>query len=418
MTTGVTRRHALCTGVSALAALAGCMSGQSQDTPRSTETSSSTSTRTTQSSQTTSSVADSSTTDNWSSIHHDSQNTRFNPATSLPQTKPSLSWKSDISFTTSPIIVDNSVIIGGRSKLYSFNAETGEQQWQIEAPSEVINQVAVHQQTIFTSAGGSQHGFIRALDMETQEEKWRRTFGATMTGPTVAGNRVYFLGLNGFYSLDAQTGKTKAKAPTTGDPPRTSFNPAVSGEKIFTAQEGAGVVIQGGKRVKQVKPVKNISRWRFGSPPVVGSNHALFSGVGGVKAIDIQSLKTAWTFAPIDSYTDFTGLATDTAKTYVIASSQSPPTLYALQNANGNKIWDLQLKGLADPFLFTSIAKDSILIGDDTNLVAITKTGKKKWHLNAPDDLGTAEYSSFEYGPVISKDRVYAILDNKLYVLG
>lgn len=116
-------------------------------------------------------------------------------------------YASRISFYDNMLYVSDAA---DTSKVVAFNAQDGSEHWQFTIPNARASVGFVP--TIYDSLllCGGQHGLgLYALDRFTGEEVWFKGIGSlNYRSPTIDSNRVYIVGEDSLYCLDARNGKT------------------------------------------------------------------------------------------------------------------------------------------------------------------------------------------------------------------
>lgn len=130
-----------------------------------------------------------------------------------------LVWSVDLGAPTrsAPVIVDNTIYIGGHFRLLALDAHTGHLLWEIPTTGPVHTSVAVAGGLLYL---GLQDWRVLALDRRTGKSRWEfKTQNPTSGSPAVAAGIVYIGSLDGFlYALDAATGKLIWKVKTEAHP--------------------------------------------------------------------------------------------------------------------------------------------------------------------------------------------------------
>lgn len=218
-------------------------------------------------------------------------------------------YESGDIYTSSPAIVENTVVIGsGDGGVYRIDAATGRVLWRFQTGGRVRASPAVAEGVVFV---GSADGFFYAIDLSGGTLKWKyATEGTTLfsgdfgfdrrtiqSSAAVADGRVFFGARDGYlYALDASTGALLWRF--NHEVSWVISGPAVAGDLVFAGSSD-------GRFVQAVDVATGDERWRKPTSsawfsPVIAENIVYFGDAAGtIHAIDRASGEYAWkqTFA-------------------------------------------------------------------------------------------------------------------------
>jgi len=252
--------------------------------------------------------------------------------------------------------------------LYAFDPATGQQQWQVEADSQILSAPTYADGVIyFGTADGSRttKGQVYAVDVESHSVKPGWPFeaeAAIWASPLVAGDRVYVASMDHhLYCLDAETG-----------------------EEIWKTEVGGAMASE---------PLLVDSILYVGA--FDGKVHAMKADSGElVEGFEFQAENWIWS----------TPLMVD-GQLFVTALDGS---LYALEPDTGNVLAPYpynsgEIDDAKDVIRANPVAVgDHVIIGTESGRVIAVKGGQRAclWPSGAPE---SAVYTS----PVVSGDKVY-----------
>lgn len=190
------RRFLAAAGTSAtvgLTGLAGCLGGNDYDT-----------------------AADAAGDDaDWPTFGHDGRNTNYNPQGTAPTDSPSERWRVESYRTTAqPVVADGTVYAPVGADVLAIDAESGEVKWSADPENRGAIYWApptVRDGVVYLGDGNER---LRALDAETGQVLWERTFGgetfeAIYGAPTVTLRGITVGTTDGnVYTVDPSTGET------------------------------------------------------------------------------------------------------------------------------------------------------------------------------------------------------------------
>jgi formylglycine-generating enzyme required for sulfatase activity/outer membrane protein assembly factor BamB len=128
-----------------------------------------------------------------------------------PQAAPTVAWATSVGgpVRSSPVVVRNTVIIGGGDGIYALDAATGAVKWKFPSPKGSQSSACVVDDVVYI---GAENGTLLALDLASGKPRWRARLGGgansgIKTAPAVAFGVVLVSGAQGTVAVDATTGK-------------------------------------------------------------------------------------------------------------------------------------------------------------------------------------------------------------------
>jgi outer membrane protein assembly factor BamB len=253
-------------------------------------------------------------------------------------------------FYLSPTIYDNNVFVraeaGETGYVMAIRADTGLRAWQFRFPKvgssngniggHVTSPVVVNNLVLV----GADH-YLRAFDAESGEERWLYELEDAITSSaTVADELIFFTDLNYLYAVDLKDGKERWRF-RSGDF-SLSFAPVVTGELVVTTNQDIVYALQratGEVVWTRTLPAETvIPGGAAGDKIYIKSPNELF-------ALDRQTGDDSWSFQVVD----FISLpAIAGGQLFVIGREGGQAKLYALAEANGQALWQSENTRLAN----------------------------------------------------------------------
>lgn len=257
-----------------------------------------------------------------------------------------LEWRSAVGSGARPaLIVDETVYAGSDRELYAFSLSTGAQRWVRQLPSDIreaqksdcsrvyasmtgggvraydlTGEFLWETQAVFHGEGiseadepglgpvaigagivvvGARSGVVAALDAETGERVWERSFDHDVSrAPTIGSERVFVSGYGFLRALDVETGETLW---TAYDGEVVLGSPALA-ERTGTLYVQAGGFLES-QNLTAVDVETGEEQWRvpLGLPeasPVVGRDHVYLGAGSELTAIDRETHEIVWEMNP------------------------------------------------------------------------------------------------------------------------
>lgn len=259
----------------------------------------------------------------------------------------------------SPVaIAQNVILVEAEHYLRAIDLETGEERWAFAEKGRYISP-AVAGDTVFIRAEANNQGEILAVDLHTGQQRWAFTprrlsspatdfWGGHLTSPVIAGGTVFIGAGKEIYALDAATGAVRWEYTTQ--------------DYIF-------------------------------SSATVGDQRVFISDATHLYALDQETGKVAWK-TPTDFAVYFSPIVAN--QTVFLTNGEK---LLALNTVDGAKRWETGIPGLT---LIPGAAQGSrLFVKSMSTLYALDlATGDELWHFDDPS------YVSF---PAIAGDQLFAV---------
>lgn len=383
--THLTRRQALRGTLGALVAgIAGCSGGGGDGTPASTATPTGTEPD-----------------PDWPTFQYDNRNTGFNPAATGPAETPSPEWQTGEFFEAHPIIVDDTIYIGGKGSVQALDRETGETQWTYEVGATVRSAPAYADGTVvFNGWDGS----IYAVSADDGSEQWVRTESKVAKGSfdgfefqpvqetgavKIADGTVYNGGLvrrrDAFWALDLETGETEFAIDST---PGDDENPWETDNVEFQT-----------------------------APAIADGTAYIVEQKGWVYAIDLDSGAVAWASDPSDGNGGHSSAVVADGTVYFATFGNNSPdqALYALDASSGELQWSYEIgppDGVSEVEATPTVAHGAVVIGGQQGVLsAVEPDGTERWTFDTGKSIlaaATADSERFYVG-TFTNSTLYAI---------
>lgn len=218
-------------------------------------------------------------------------------------------------YLSSPVVWDGAVYFGsGDGNIYALDAYTGSIRWKFQTGDVVHASPAIADGKLYV---GSWDSYFYALDAGTGKELWRfkteddqdiHNQVGIQSSATVANGTVYFgCRDSNLYALDADTGRKRWHFSNHGSWVITS--PIVQDGKVYFATSDSATLnvldAHDGQSLASLK-----FQWPFfGSPSIAGNILYLGGQDGKLRAIDLHSQSTLWTFQTDGSRKNLAGLS-------------------------------------------------------------------------------------------------------------
>lgn len=143
-----------------------------------------------------------------------------------------------------PVPLGEELIVGAATEqaVVGLNARTGERRWTFETEGSPTG-VAVGDGRLFVTDRGNDSGRISAVDPETREMVWERTFAPIKAPPTVTGSRVLVGDGDGVVrALSQGDGSTEWEADVIAGAEGVQSPVATDGDHVYVAPDNDGVL--------------------------------------------------------------------------------------------------------------------------------------------------------------------------------
>jgi len=345
----------------------------------------------------------------WPMFGYDAGRTGFHPNTRGPTASPDVLWKTETrgDFLASPVVVGQSVYIGGRnSRLRVLDTTNGSERWHLDFGGAINTPVAFSEETIFAGTTGSQMYAVDAtggtaiFGMRFNTHRWTTSLGSSvLSAPAVKDKIVYVATVSGtLRAFDAATGMVKWDYPGGG---KQFSAPAIGINRSYfnrPAQQGrlVALTIEKGKEVWSFAHGKETEA-TFSTPAVADGQVFFGSPDGNLYALDAESGEAHWTVETGSAITS-SPVVTDEA---VFVGNQHGQ-IYAIERQSGNQRWTVSLETGGQVRAAPAAAGGTLYVATTAGTIyAISiHNGSQRWKFDIGEDT---------YGGVVP-------LDSRLYV--
>ena len=288
--------------------------------------------------------------------------------------------------SSGPVIAGDIAIAEGASTVYAMNLSAGELAWQIPRKVGPISTPAVatiggRDVFVYTEGATSSDSAAVAIDIADRSELWRQPLKAvSASGVSVSGGEVYLGDRSGnLYAFSLTDGTSASWAPAGLGGGAIDAPPAASSGAVVVTERDHDT---GAVKVEAVDPSSGNDLWNLSTSvsagtattPTLDESHAVV-GIGGeqfVRAIALSSTDTAdtsWTAHTRSTFSPLSAAAEADGKVFIVSTSSSDAALYALDTADGSKLWDFQFQEAA---VETSpiVAGGTVYVGTEDGVVA------------------------------------------------
>jgi outer membrane protein assembly factor BamB len=270
-----------------------------------------------------------------------------------------------LSFHGDPLITDDLIVIGTDGKsghVYALGRSTGALRWKYDVPERgVASDVLRLGKNAYAVTLGDE---LLCLDLETGKPKWTFHSGfkgldfPTTSSPALAGERIYFGGLDGIvYALDSQSGKVIWKKDLGA---RVTTSIALQGGSLYvgTAKRHLYRLDSSSGDVRADMGTESEPR---GTIVVAGESMFVFLGEDVVASIDLSLKKVLWS---AEASKEWTSSRPYVWRGAVLAGNRRE--LVALRLSDGAREWSKQFPeivrgiGTSDEVLYVGSLKGPI----------------------------------------------------------
>ncbi len=157
-------------------------------------------------------------------------------------------WSTELDgdpVNSSPAVAEGTAYVGADDGLHAVDAESGDQNWQLDVPGGINSSPAVSEGTVFV---GTRDGSVLAVDAASGEQVWRFEAGdAVDSSPAISGGVVYVGANDGIvYGLDAESGEERWRF-DAGE--AVVASPVLAGGLVYVATDGGDIyAVEGSER--------------------------------------------------------------------------------------------------------------------------------------------------------------------------
>jgi outer membrane protein assembly factor BamB len=262
---------------------------------------------------------------------------------------------------SSPAVADGVVYVGSLdSKVYALNAVTGAKIWDFTTGDYVSSSPAVADGVVYV---GSYDDKVYALNAETGAQIWDFTTGSVVSSSPAVANGIVYVGSydNNVYALNAETGAQIWEFTAGGG---VYSSPAVANGVVYVGSGDRNVYALNAKTGSKI--------WDFTTENIVDSSPAVANGIVyvGSGGRNVYALN-AVTGAKIWNFTTGGGVYSSPAVANgVVYVGSGDRNVYALNAVTGAKIWNFTTRGWVESS--PAVANGIVYVGsDDGNVYAI-----------------------------------------------
>lgn len=303
----------------------------------------------------------------------------------------------------SPVLVGDLVLQGnGIDGMVAYDREAGHEKWRVKIPNGIEASAAVIKDRLFV---GASDGNFYSLEASTGKILWTfQTKAENLSAPMLEEGVVYFLaGNNVFYALDAATGKQLwlySRQDTSQFSIRGGSQAAYKNGNLYVGfSDGSLVALNAGSgAVIWDLQLNRNKRFRdIDATPVIDENQIYVAGYDDkLYSISADKGEVLWRI-------DGGGYSSVTLAGDKIFYSTSQGEVWALNKANGDRVWSYKLKqGIATQ---VSTYKGSLVFGESQGKLMFLDPNTGKELGSMEPGRGILSTPSVDE----KKDRVYFI---------
>lgn len=298
----------------------------------------------------------------WPGVAYDAGASAHSPGTTAPRSDPSATWTaSDVEYAfdaSGPVVADGTVYAGRAVR--ALDVESGEERWAHTDAARTSTLAVGEGAVVFGTPDG-----LRAVDAASGEVRWSQPGRLWKGGPTIADGSVYAVH-DELYAIDAASGDVRWRQPTDGSllgPPPVAD----------------GVVVAGGEPLRAYDAADGSALWTGpGNEPVVAASVAYDTVYALTEsylvALDLAGGRIRW-FAPGPFYRQ--RIAVGNGSVYVQTAGEYRLAAYDAENGNAQWLGEPTEGTLGPP-----AASDGVLVvlSDSGLLYGVdTETGDRLW---------------------------------------
>lgn len=333
----------------------------------------------------------------WPMFQYNSSRTGHNPDAAAPQDGVEERWTVGVdgNQVSSPVIADNAVYISSDAGiLYSFNAATGEKNWEY-TPSHELNRgiPATDGESVYLSTEET----VISLQSSDGEINWETDIHRPHT-PAIVDGAVHV----GSARLNAEDGATEW---STDDGPPRGMQAVKEGSVFFAGLKSIQAAGEGNEwsfpsrsdDINQIQPQR----------VVAGGAHVYFGASTGtveskIFAVDSVVGTEQWSYRFADHRGDSTGgICVDESR---LCYLEEPSIVVILDRSQGGVIAQTRLDDSVDTFFLSdpTVASETVFVNTTNGVYALDMEGNQRWH----------------YGKVSSGRVAPAVIDGHVFVDG
>lgn len=345
----------------------------------------------------------------WKQFAGDAKNTGHASDVTLPS-QITRDWEATFGvIRTSPIVGDETVYLGIDDGIVALDATTGDERWSYSTPGVPIGTPALAGETLVVTDGeravpsgspDSPSGYIRGLDSESGELRWRVRVVGGGFAPTVTETTAYVRTARGVRAVRIEDGRERWRVEGL---PAFQSNVPVLVPDLAPAVGEKSVFVPNPSGVLAVDRETGSEQWRVTvgqvrSAPTYDDGVVYVSGIEtGVRALTADEGNTAWTWEANGCWAS-PAVAADAV--YVAADGD----LVALRARSGEERWRYDVHG--DVYSSPAVASNGVVVGSKGWSGAAIRTTDQHRSLWTLDGGGT------RFSPAVTSERVYVAHEN------
>jgi hypothetical protein len=340
----------------------------------------------------------------WPMFHTDAANSGTTDS-EIPTRSRDLVWRQSLEFPyTSPIVADDTVLVGDATGIRAFDVSSGSRQWRTKFEGTPGGTPAVAKDSVFVTSdgrfGNAAKASIRALGFDQGQELWRVQIDDDhVFTPTVADGTVYFRTSEGVYAFD--TDGTVQWSHT--DRPRfddvhhevvMDLAPAVAGETVFVPDPDGVIALDAGTG----EIIWTASAEKVRASPAVSRDRVFLADVPvGLRAFDRSDGAERW------RWDSDGGCWTTPAVTEDTVYATAGFSVVAVSPSDGTEQWRLSGDGIhGDIYSSPAVGANGVVICSSNRPVAVLRKESVVWEQNT----GGSRVS-----PAIASGRIHVVSD-------
>lgn len=343
----------------------------------------------------------------WPSFHADASNTG-GTTTPVPTESESPAWRQSLEFPcSSPIVVDETVLVGDATGLVAFDAASGNVEWRTRLDGAPAGTPGVGDGVVFVPRDGRysdlDEPFVQALEPQSGEELWRidvdaeRVFAPTVTGETgylCTSDGVYAIGSEGETRWTQSMQVSRDSFDVASDDLLMDVAPAVDDGRVFAPEPNGIAAID----ADSGDVVWTESADAVRAAPAVSGDRVLLADISnGIRALDRTDGTERWRW-------EADGCWTTPAVSDETVYATTGADVAAVSLSDGTERWRLGGHGLrGDCYSSPAVGSDGVVAGSITRSVAVLREGSVDWER---DDIGS------RLSPALASGRIHAVTDD------
>jgi outer membrane protein assembly factor BamB len=335
--------------------------------------------------------------------------------TGEPILEPALLWNQSFNKMgcSSPAVVDGVVYVGSNDGcIYALNASTGNQIWNCSlghisystpavadgylfvGSRDQYNKMNSTYDPTFSQLPNAYKGYINAINIQTGENCWNKSFETYVSAPIVSGNIVY-LTSDKLYALSETSGQILWANQVGGLIPSLS----VADGKVFTSGPYAYDAVTG-------HSIWIDSRNHYDYPIIANNTIYTANILGEMAAFKADTGEELWNIS-LSAWSSYAPAISNG----VLYLGSEEYQLYALNGTNGNRIWNVSI-GSQGYSISPVIVSDILYLSYFGELYAFNATnGNQMWNYNMTAYYGTKYLTDV----VVDNGTIYVAAGNGVY---